>query len=188
MSDEQVGRTAVKDQMMKVYQKMYRLLSLNNPKPVKGNFLQVEWPDKLGLVLSQLLFRHLCDSVALQQRVDRSIVEVGYFISPFILCAASNQPCKLAGSRMGEDITIGHMQSCFVCLNDDTGDNERCAAQLEEVIRGSYLIHLQDVGKDVAEDTLRFVHRFCIGRCYGELRLWQCLYIRLPVGCHWHLL
>ena len=61
LSDEQVGRTAVKDQMMKVYQKMYRLLSLNNPKPVKGNFLQVEWPDKLGLVLSQLFFRHLGD-------------------------------------------------------------------------------------------------------------------------------
>ena len=61
LSDEQVGRPAVKDQMMKIYQKMYRLFGLYNSKPVKGNFLQVEWSDKISLVLSQLLFSHLCD-------------------------------------------------------------------------------------------------------------------------------
>ena len=79
------------------------------------------------------------------------------------------------------------MQACLVGLDDDAGDDKRGTAQLEEIVGGTDLIHLEDGGKDVAEPAFGVVGRSHVGRSDGELRLGQCLDVGLAVGCHRHL-
>ena len=79
------------------------------------------------------------------------------------------------------------MKTGLVRLDDDTGDYERCASQFEEVVCCSHLVHLQDVGKDVAESTLCVVQGCLV--CRGDSQLWlgQRLHVGLSVRGHRHL-
>ena len=80
------------------------------------------------------------------------------------------------------------MESGLVGLDDDAGDDERRAAELEEVIGGAHTVHLQDAGEDVAEGTLSVVLRCLVVATDGQLRFGQSLDVGLAVGCHRHLL
>ena len=79
------------------------------------------------------------------------------------------------------------MQSCLVGLDDDTGDDERCAAEFKEVVGSTHLVHLQDLCEDIAERLLRIVGRSHEGRSNGKLWLRQCLHVGLAIRRHRHL-
>ena len=79
------------------------------------------------------------------------------------------------------------MQSGLIGLDDDTGNNERCTTEFEEVIRCAHLVHLQNTCKNVAEGALRIVNRSSVGRADGQLWLGQSLHVRLTIRRHRHL-
>ena len=80
------------------------------------------------------------------------------------------------------------MQISLVSLDNDTRHNERRTPQLEEVICSTHLLHLKDIGEDVAEGTLGVIGWSLIVATDGQLRFWQCLDIRLTIRCNRHLL
>ena len=80
------------------------------------------------------------------------------------------------------------MQPGLVGLDDDAGDDERRAAQLEEIVGSTHLVHLEYACEDVAEGALCVVGRSHVGRTDGQLRFGQRLDVGLAVGRHGHLL
>ena len=79
------------------------------------------------------------------------------------------------------------MHTGLVSLDNHARDHERGTAQFKEVVGSPHPIHLQNVGKDVAECTLGVVRRLLVGRGHSQIGLWKCLHIGLAVGCHGHL-
>ena len=79
------------------------------------------------------------------------------------------------------------MQPGLVCLDDHPCHDKRRATEFKEVVGDSYLIHLQDRSKNIAESTLCVIDGSHISRTDSQLRFGQCLHISLPVRCHWHL-
>ena len=79
------------------------------------------------------------------------------------------------------------MEIGLVCLDDDTGDDERRTTELEEVVGSTYTVQLQDVGEDVAEGTLRIVGRCLVVATECQLRFGQRLDIGLAIGRQRHL-
>ena len=79
------------------------------------------------------------------------------------------------------------MQPGLVGLDDDTSDDERSASEFKEVVGSTHLIHLKNLGEDVAEGFLRIVGRSHESRSDGKLRLRQSLHIGLAIRRHGHL-
>ena len=79
------------------------------------------------------------------------------------------------------------MQPGLVGLDDDTSDDERSASEFKEIVGSTHLVHLENLGEDVAEGFLRIVGRSHESRSDGKLRLRQSLYIGLAIRRHGHL-
>ena len=83
--------------------------------------------------------------VALQEVVDSRIVKVGnrgIGSRSFFYDFTSNQLSQLARCRIGKYVAIGHVQSCLICFDDDTGNDERRTTKFEEIISCANLVHL----------------------------------------------
>ena len=144
-------------------------------------------------VAQLLTFAHAEESqrVALQEVVDGRVVEAGHRVVLLGLCRidgfTSNQTSQLAWRGIGKYLTIRHVEIGFIGLDDDTSDDERRATEFEEVIGSSHAIHLQDIGEDVAEGTLRIIGRCLVVATECQLWFWQRLDIGLAIGCQRHL-
>ncbi len=101
--------------------------------------------------------------VVFQHIMNRLVIVVGAVV---LVGASHRDTChqlgQLARRRVGEHIAIGHVNACLVGLNDDTGHHERGAAQFEEVVGGTDLVHSDNVFEDAAEQTFGVVSRLNI--------------------------
>ena len=123
------------------------------------------------------------ERVELQQIVDSGIVVVRHLVGTGAFGGrAGDQSGQLAGSGIGKDIAVGHMHAGLVGLDDDTGDHERGAAELKEVVGSAHLVHLKDRGKDVAEGAFGIVARSLVGGSHSQLGFGQGLDVGFAVG------
>ena len=125
----------------------------------------------------------------MQQVIDGSIVEVGQFVTLLVALAdAKNEVGKPAWGRIGENIAIGHLQSCLIGFDDDSCDNKRRSSEVEEAVVGSHTLNTENLGEDIGESLFCIVGRGFVGTTRGQFRLRQRLHIGLAVRREGHLL
>ena len=119
-------------------------------------------------------FAEAVQCVIAQQVVNTGIVEFGYIV---IVCGddriARNECGKLSRGGVGEDIAVSHVHSRFVGFDDDTRHHERGAAQIEEAVVGTDLVHGENLAEDAAEERFRIVgrcHVFAVGSLHDGRR------------------
>ena len=112
----------------------------------------------------------------MQDGVDAVVVEVFDLDIGFLFGGtAGHELRQQARCGMCEHIAVGYVQAGLVGLNNHLGDHQRRAAQLEEVVGGTHLVHGEDAGEDVAEESLHLVGRsHILAFLYLYLRCRQC--------------
>ena len=64
------------------------------------------------------------EGVALKQVVDGGIVVAGYLIGSLVIALTGNEARQFSRCGVGKHITVGHVQSGLVGLDDHTGNHE----------------------------------------------------------------
>ena len=75
--------------------------------------------DRLALTLAEG-----AEGVALKQVVDGGIIVAGYLIESLGIALTGNEARQFSRCGVGKHITVGHVQSGLVGLDDHTGNHE----------------------------------------------------------------
>ena len=106
LSDEQVGRASVENEMVYVEEQMYCCGGLHHFEAAEWRFLQVEGPHKLILVCSQLFFAHHCDGYLDRHAAFESLYDGVSFCgevdgeSGMVGCHFLHSLCQFRGIRL----------------------------------------------------------------------------------------
>ena len=124
-----------------------------------------------------------------KQFVDSGIIIVVEVEEPagFADLSVLEQLRQGAGRGILEDVAVGDLISLFRGGEHHRGDDERGAADLKEIIRGSHAVQLQRVLECLAEEFLRGVGRRDILSQTDGHRIGQAPDIGLSVRGHGHL-
>ena len=128
--------------------------------------------------------------VLLQEGTNGDVVEIAVGKSLITFrrpVCTRDESSQLPWRRVGENITISHMNAPFIGLDDDTRYIQRRTTKVEETVGSAHLLGLQHRGKDVAEGLFCLVLRSHILAHSHHLRFGQCLGIDFAVRRNRHL-